>query len=57
MAQDQTQQPPLRILHVVRAPVGGIIRHILDVANGQIERGHHVGIVADSIMSASSPTA
>jgi glycosyltransferase involved in cell wall biosynthesis len=49
MAQDQTQQPPLRILHVVRAPVGGIIRHILDVANGQIERGHHVGIVADSL--------
>ncbi|MGL3208651.1 glycosyltransferase family 4 protein [Bradyrhizobium sp. BR 1433] len=48
MAQDQNQQPPLRILHVVRAPVGGIIRHILDVANGQIERGHHVGIVADS---------
>lgn len=40
---------PLRILHVVRAPVGGIFRHILDVANGQIERGHHVGIVADSI--------
>ncbi|MCC8962858.1 glycosyltransferase family 4 protein [Bradyrhizobium sp. Pear76] len=49
MAQDQNQQQPLRILHVVRAPVGGIIRHILDVANGQIERGHHVGIVADSL--------
>ncbi|MCS3449783.1 MULTISPECIES: glycosyltransferase family 4 protein [Bradyrhizobium] len=49
MARDQNQQPPLRILHVVRAPVGGIIRHILDVANGQIERGHHVGIVADSL--------
>ncbi|MCP1832714.1 glycosyltransferase involved in cell wall biosynthesis [Bradyrhizobium sp. USDA 4518] len=49
MAQDQNQQPPLRILHVVRAPVGGIIRHILDVANGQIERSHHVGIVADSL--------
>lgn len=49
MVQDQNQQPPLRILHVVRAPVGGIIRHILDVANGQIERGHHVGIVADSL--------
>ncbi|MCP1915544.1 glycosyltransferase involved in cell wall biosynthesis [Bradyrhizobium elkanii] len=49
MAQDQNQQPPLRILHVVRAPVGGIIRHILDVANGQIERGHHVGIIADSL--------
>ena len=49
MAQDQNRDQPLRILHVVRAPVGGIIRHILDVANGQIERGHHVGIVADSL--------
>ncbi|TWC05295.1 glycosyltransferase involved in cell wall biosynthesis [Bradyrhizobium macuxiense] len=49
MAQDHNQDQPLRILHVVRAPVGGIIRHILDVANGQIERGHHVGIVADSL--------
>ncbi|MBR0796083.1 glycosyltransferase family 4 protein [Bradyrhizobium jicamae] len=49
MAQAQNQDQPLRILHVVRAPVGGIFRHILDVANGQIERGHHVGIVADSL--------
>jgi glycosyltransferase involved in cell wall biosynthesis len=40
--------PPLRILHVVRAPVGGIFRHILDLTAGQIERGHAVGIVADS---------
>ncbi len=40
---------PLRILHAVRAPVGGIIRHILDVANGQADRGHHVGIIADSL--------
>ena len=44
-----TSDQPLRILHVVRAPVGGIFRHILDVANGQIARGHHVGIIADSI--------
>ena len=44
-----TSDQPLRILHVVRAPVGGIFRHILDVANGQIAHGHHVGIVADSI--------
>ncbi|WOH78618.1 glycosyltransferase family 4 protein [Bradyrhizobium sp. BEA-2-5] len=49
MAQDQTQQRPLRILHAVRAPVGGIFRHILDVANGQVDRGHHVGILADSL--------
>jgi glycosyltransferase involved in cell wall biosynthesis len=40
---------PLRILHVTRAPVGGIFRHILDVANGQADRGHHVGIIADSL--------
>jgi glycosyltransferase involved in cell wall biosynthesis len=40
---------PLRILHAVRAPVGGIFRHILDLANGQAERGHHVGLVTDSL--------
>jgi len=44
-----TSDEPLRILHAVRAPVGGIIRHILDLASGQAERGHHVGIVADSL--------
>ena len=45
----ETSEQPLRILHVVRAPVGGIFRHILDLANGQADRGHHVGIVADSL--------
>ena len=45
----ETSDRPLRILHAVRAPVGGIIRHILDLANGQAERGHHVGIIADSL--------
>src|SRR6201992_664375 len=40
---------PLRILHAVRAPVGGIFRHILDLANGQADRGHEVGIIADSL--------
>src|SRR5258707_11452908 len=39
----------LRIVHVTRAPVGGIFRHILDLANGQAERGHAVGIVTDSL--------
>jgi glycosyltransferase involved in cell wall biosynthesis len=47
MAGEQDQ--PLRILHAVRAPVGGIFRHILDVANGQADRGHQVGIIADSM--------
>ena len=40
---------PLRILHAVRAPVGGIFRHILDLAAGQADRGHQVGILADSL--------
>ena len=40
---------PLRILHAVRPPVGGIFRHILDLANGQADRGHEVGIIADSL--------
>jgi glycosyltransferase involved in cell wall biosynthesis len=40
---------PLRILHAVRAPVGGIFRHVLDLANGQADRGHQVGIIADSL--------
>jgi len=39
---------PLRILHVVRAPVGGLFRHICDLAAGQTERGHAVGLIADS---------
>ena len=45
----QNSGPPLRVLHAVRAPVGGIFRHILDLANGQVDRGHHVGIIADSL--------
>jgi glycosyltransferase involved in cell wall biosynthesis len=43
------QDQPLRILHAVRTPVGGIFRHILDLANGQVDRGHQVGIVADTL--------
>ena len=39
---------PLKIVHVTRAPVGGIFRHILDVASGQAARGHLVGMVCDS---------
>jgi glycosyltransferase involved in cell wall biosynthesis len=39
---------PLRIVHVLRAPVGGLFRHVLDLARGQIARGHQIGIIADS---------
>jgi glycosyltransferase involved in cell wall biosynthesis len=40
---------PLKIVHVTRAPVGGIFRHILDLASGQAARGHEVGIITDSL--------
>lgn len=52
-----TPNAPLRILHAVRAPVGGIFRHILDLAAGQAERGHHVGILADSLTGGERATA
>jgi glycosyltransferase involved in cell wall biosynthesis len=38
----------LRILHVFRAPLGGLFRHVIDLARGQVERGHLVGIFCDS---------
>jgi glycosyltransferase involved in cell wall biosynthesis len=39
---------PLNILHVLRAPVGGLFRHVCDLARGQAARGHKVGVVADT---------
>nr|WP_050783548.1 glycosyltransferase [Methylobacterium nodulans] len=40
--------PRERILHVFRAPVGGLFRHVLDVARLQVAAGHAVGIFCDS---------
>jgi glycosyltransferase involved in cell wall biosynthesis len=39
---------PLRILHVFRAPVGGLFRHVTDLATEQARQGHQVGIVCDA---------
>jgi glycosyltransferase involved in cell wall biosynthesis len=39
--------PPLRILHILRAPVGGLFRHVCDLALEQTARGHAVGVIAD----------
>jgi glycosyltransferase involved in cell wall biosynthesis len=38
----------LNILHVLRAPVGGLFRHVCDLVRGQAARGHRVGVIADS---------
>ncbi|WP_375462498.1 glycosyltransferase family 4 protein [uncultured Methylobacterium sp.] len=37
-----------RILHVFRAPVGGLFRHVVDLARLQAAAGHRVGIVCDA---------
>ncbi len=38
----------LKIMHILRAPLGGLFRHVLDIARGQAERGHRVGLIVDS---------
>ncbi len=39
----------LRVLHVLRAPIGGLFRHVLDLTREQVARGHEVGLVVDSL--------
>lgn len=39
---------PLRILHILRAPVGGLFRHVRDLALEQSALGHDVGVLVDS---------
>lgn len=46
---DGLAHPPLRIVHVLRAPVGGLFRHVLDLTREQIARGHAVGLIADQL--------
>lgn len=36
------------MLHVLRAPVGGLFRHVCDLAKAQAAMGHHVGVVCDA---------
>ena len=38
----------LKILHVLRAPLGGLFRHVVDLVQGQAARGHRVGLILDS---------
>jgi len=40
---------PLRILQVLRAPVGGLFRHVCDLATYLDQSGHEVGLVVDAI--------
>lgn len=47
-AQIGAASASLKILHVLRAPLGGLFRHVLDLAQGQAARGHRVGLIVDS---------
>ncbi len=38
----------LTIFHIMRSPVGGLFRHVVDLARYQHALGHRVGIIADS---------
>lgn len=39
----------LRILQILRAPVGGLFRHVFDLTQALAQRGHEIGIIADSL--------
>lgn len=41
-------QRPLNVVHCLRAPVGGLFRHVRDLAAAQAARGHAVGVVCDA---------
>ena len=47
----------LRILHVLRAPLGGLFRHVVDLAREQVARGHAVGLLTDSLTGGESANA
>jgi glycosyltransferase involved in cell wall biosynthesis len=47
--QSRFEVRPLRILHVLRAPLGGLFRHVVDLAHEQVARGHDVGLVTDEL--------
>jgi len=40
---------PLRILQVMRAPVGGLFRHVADLTRALAAKGHDVGLAVDSL--------
>lgn len=48
LSSDDKALGRLRIVHVMRAPIGGLFRHVVDLAGAQAARGHAVGIIADS---------
>jgi glycosyltransferase involved in cell wall biosynthesis len=50
-------EPGLRILQVMRAPVGGLFRHVADLTLMLAAKGHAVGLVVDSLANDSQTEA
>lgn len=48
LAETLHEGRPLRIMHCFRSPVGGIFRHVRDLAIAHAAEGHEVGILCDS---------
>ncbi len=38
----------MRVVHVFRAPVGGLFRHVMDLVQEQVACGHDVGVFCDA---------
>ncbi len=43
-----SEDKPLRILHCLRAPAGGVFRHVRDLVDAHIAAGHQVGVLCDT---------
>lgn len=39
---------PIRVIHCFRAPVGGLFRHVRDLASAQADAGFEIGVICDS---------
>jgi glycosyltransferase involved in cell wall biosynthesis len=46
---ERKAKSPLHILHVFRAPLGGLFRHVCDLVEGQKRAGHKVGIICGEV--------
>ena len=57
MSAPEPQPGSLRIVHVLRAPLGGLFRHVVDLTELQVARGHQVGLVTDSTTGGDAATA
>ncbi|GHA36753.1 transferase [Devosia pacifica] len=47
----------MRILQIMRAPVGGLFRHVADLSHELAQRGHKIGVVVDTLSADSQSEA